>query len=398
MQLARSSAPTLGRATTRTAPTAAALAPASRLAAVAAAAAPSLRRRGASSAAADHEPAAAAPSRRRRGRGLLVVSSATGDKASPPPRKNNNNDDDGGKGKKTEEYVEGLKKAGVDAAVASKILARWSDATGGSGQGGADEDPSTLRRLFLKQSLTPLLAVSAQVLIDTLSAYFAFSSAALIDLSGPPGLGRSFAVGAATLLSGYFAAGALIDVVTLGALLYALVKLGACPEALLAAVKSIAAGSGTAGAATGLQIADKAAAAINAVKVAAALDAIAGMVAGSGAPGAAGGGTLRSLTAFLTLQRAEKKEGFDPAALGLTESQALAYALAFGGLDRNEDGYVSPAELGEVTRSLGLELSGEEAGAALAAMDADGDGRVTFGEFAAWFCKQGGERGAVSKA
>jgi hypothetical protein len=343
--------------------------------------------------------------------------------------------DSGGSGdrarqdKKTQEYIEGLKKAGVDATVAKKILETWAAAGGGKKGSSGDNntnntpssrtdggvDPTLLRRLFLKQSIAPLLAVGAQVVIDTTAAFFALNSGVLISLSNADGssLGKSAAAAVATALAGYFFFGALIDLVTLGALLYALLKLGASPEALLAAVKAIAASpGGGAGRASGLLIADKAAAAVNAVKVAAALDAIATLVVhkGKGGGGASSpsssssssaSDTLRDLTAFLTLQRAEQKENFDPSALGITEKQAMDYALVFGEVDENEDGALSSEELRRLCATLGVELSPAEASSALAAIDGNGDGQVTFSEFAAWFCartatKAGGGSGGVA--
>jgi hypothetical protein len=336
--------------------------------------------------------AAAAPLSRRRSRSG-VAASASSSSGGNDNKPSSSSDKD----KKTDEYVEGLKKAGVDAAAAKKILQTWKDAAGGTDA----DDPAALRKLFLKQSAAPLLAVSAQVVIDTLAAFFAFNSGILIDLSAsPPSFAKSAAVAAATILAGWFACGALIDVVTLGALLYALLKLGASPEALLAAVKTIAAGSGTAGAASGLMLADRAANAVNAVKVTAALDAIAGLVqsgssssskgasssSSGGAPNAAS--TLRDLSAFLVLQQAERNQGFVPDTFGITEKQAMDWAFVFADADKNNDGALSELELKEMCASLGVELSADEARAVRSAIDTNGDGQVTFGEFAQWFAER----------
>jgi hypothetical protein len=360
----------------------ASVAPSPRVVAAASAAAPLSRRRSGSVAAS----APSAPPLRRRP-GSVVASASSG---------GNDNKTSGSsdKDKKTEEYVEGLKKAGVDAAAARKILDTWKAAAGGTDA----DDPAALRKLFLKQSAAPLLAVSAQVVIDTLAAFFAFNSGVLIDLSAsPPSFAKSAAVAAATVLAGWFACGALIDVVTLGALLYALLKLGASPEALLAAVKTIAAGSGTAGAASGLMLADRAANAVNAVKVTAALDAIAGLVqsgsskassssSSGSAPNAAS--TLRDLSAFLVLQQAERNQGFVPETFGITEKQAMDWAFVFSDADKNSDGALSELELKEMCASLGVELSADEARAVRSTIDSNGDGQVTFSEFAQWFAER----------
>jgi hypothetical protein len=353
--------------------------------------------------------AAAGPRQCRPAAPRAAVLLSRGRRARPrPPRAATGGDEQGSDtdGKKTNEYVEGLRKAGVDAAAARKILETWRTAAGSGGSSDNDADPAALRRLFLKQSAAPLLAVSAQVVIDATAAFFALNAGVLIDLGGaasgePASLGRSAAAAAATILAGWFACGALIDAVTLGALIYALARLGASPGALLAAVKTIAAGSGAAGAAAGLGLADRAAAAVSAVRVTAALDAIAGLVRASTSPSSssssAGGSsssrpdaaaTLRDLSAFLVLQQAERRQGFDPAAYGITKAEAMSWALVFASADGNDDGALSAGELGALCARLGAELSPEDARAALAAIDRNGDGLVTFGEFAQWFAER----------
>lgn len=59
------------------------------------------------------------------------------------------------KGDKNEDYVEALKKGGLDQDIAKRILDKWKEV-------GAD-DPNELRKLFLKQSLLPISATALQV-------------------------------------------------------------------------------------------------------------------------------------------------------------------------------------------------------------------------------------------
>nr|CDS30945.1 EF HAND 1 calcium binding site [Hymenolepis microstoma] len=49
--------------------------------------------------------------------------------------------------------------------------------------------------------------------------------------------------------------------------------------------------------------------------------------------------------------------------------------------DKDNDGYITSAELQTVLQQLGLEVTGNEAADILAEADRDGDGRVTFEEF-----------------
>ncbi|VUZ44468.1 unnamed protein product [Hymenolepis diminuta] len=49
--------------------------------------------------------------------------------------------------------------------------------------------------------------------------------------------------------------------------------------------------------------------------------------------------------------------------------------------DKDNDGYITSAELQTVLQQMGVEVTGSEAADILAEADRDGDGRVTFEEF-----------------
>lgn len=57
---------------------------------------------------------------------------------------------------KNAEYIEALKKGGIDQKTARNVLDKWKEA-------GAEGDPNQLRKLFLKQSLVPITATLVQV-------------------------------------------------------------------------------------------------------------------------------------------------------------------------------------------------------------------------------------------
>lgn len=291
---------------------------------------------------------------------------------------------------KEAEYIEALKKGGVDQKTAKVILDRWKEA-------GADSDPSQLRKLFLKQSLVPITASLVQLLFDAAAAYSIFMSAGFFAL-GPDFTGRVVLVFLLDFLAIYFAVGLLFDVVTLASVLITTAKLGASPVAFYGAVKAIASPAGASR--DGLAIVEKAKAAVSAVKVAQALDAIAGLLeqslagkagaAGSGAEGGKGAATrsidtLTNLSAYLTLHRAESQAGFDPAAVGMSEAEAADIALAFARFDLDDNGRLDAREFAAMLQSLGASVSDAEAAAAMEALDANGDGLVSFAEFAAWW-------------
>lgn len=62
-----------------------------------------------------------------------------------------------GDSKKQDDYVEALKKGGIDKKTARDVLQKWKDA------GLTDGDPNELRKLFLKQSAAPITASLVQV-------------------------------------------------------------------------------------------------------------------------------------------------------------------------------------------------------------------------------------------
>lgn len=195
-------------------------------------------------------------------------------------------------------------------------------------------------------------------------------------------------------VTGYFIIGVLSDFFVLGALSFAALSYGANAGAVLDAVRDVA------GRPSGSSAIDKAAAAVNTLRVVAALNEIAELLKKEVLAEEAGGksassssekssssssvSTLKALSAILTLQRAEEK-GFDPASLGLSRSEAAELAAAFARFDANDDMVLQPSELENLIRSEGYDLSREEVAEAARLLDKNGDGLVSFPEFADWY-------------
>ena len=277
-----------------------------------------------------------------------------------------------------------LRGTGIDQATAQKILKAWE------GSGLAD-DPNKLRKLLLNRSLRSAGAILFQAVIDAGAAYGAFSWGMLLDnpnsgIGDFPGKGIVQAL--SFFVTGYFVIGVLSDFFVLGALSFAAASYGANAGAVLDAVREVA------GRPSGASAIDKAAAAVNTLRVVAALNEIADLlkkeVAGKGSSppppssSTSSVSTLKTLSAILTLQRAEEK-GFDPAQLGLSRSEAAELAAAFARFDANDDMVLQPAELEALCSSEGFELSSAEVAEAARLLDKNGDGLVSFPEFADWY-------------
>jgi hypothetical protein len=284
----------------------------------------------------------------------------------------------------------GLRESGIDKATAKKVLETWA-ATGAT-------DPSSLRRLLVGRAAAAGARLALQALFDAGAAAGAFAWGASLD-AAPPFPGKGIVQALTFVLAGYFFTGVASAAFLGGAAGFAAAKYGANAGAVLAAVREVAG----ADAATGVSVLDSAAAAAGSLKLITALNDIADLLGKKGSPAAAGGGapsaadTLKSLSALLTLARAEER-GFDPATLGISRETAAELANAFARYDLNDDGLLQPEELAALCSAEGYDLSGPDLAAATALLDADGDGTVQFPDFAAWRVKKlavpsGGEAG-----
>ena len=243
---------------------------------------------------------------------------------------------------------------------------------------------------MLSRSLRSAFTILVQALIDAGAAYGAFSWGLLLDNPNAVGdfPGKSIIQALSFFVTGYFIVGVLSDFFVLGALSFATLSYGANAGAVLDAVRDVA------GRPSGSSALDKAAAAVNTLRVVAALNEIAELLkkevaeGGGGAPSSSSPSpsvsTLKALSAILTLQRAEEK-GFDPASLGLSRNEAAELAAAFARFDANDDMVLQPSELENLIRTEGYDLSREEVAEAARLLDKNGDGLVSFPEFADWY-------------
>ncbi len=177
-------------------------------------------------------------------------------------------------------------------------------------------------------------------------------------------------------------------------------------SAYLAAVEAIAAAGGErapGGLGGGLAVLDKAAAAAASARALAALGKMADLLQAQADVGASDGSNntssssnstsskgdmLADLAAFVTLDRAQRLQGFDAAALGLTDAQAADVAVAFARADANDDGVLSADEFRRLCGRLAPELDDAGVAAALELIDTNKDGSVDFSEFVGFAMKR----------
>ncbi|GMH36730.1 hypothetical protein BSKO_04603 [Bryopsis sp. KO-2023] len=269
-------------------------------------------------------------------------------------------------------YVESLKRVGLDKAAATKILDTWQET-------GVDS-PDDLRRMFLKGSLNPLGVGVLQVLIDAGAAAGGFTAAKAFG--SMPDLPFRLGVEAICyFIAWYFVSNVLIDLTTLGALLYSIVQFRTNTEAFMAAMEKIAQKRPG-----DLGVVSKARAAVDALKVVQALNTIADVLKETTTiSGKDSASTLGNLSAYLVLVRAKEDFGFDPKAFNLSDDEATQIALQFCQYDLNDDGVLETRELGNLCAALGQTLTDDEVKAAMEIVDTDKSGVIEFDEFVDWW-------------
>lgn len=270
---------------------------------------------------------------------------------------------------KEQEFKKALERGGVDRGTAQKILDIWREA--------GVEDPDKLRQLLVKRSLLSLSTAALQLLLDggAAAAAFALGNEWVADNTFG---GATFAAsGLVFLLAGYFAAGAFFDLFTVGAIALSSLQFQSNSGTFLAAMKDIA------GTQSGLDVVDKAAQAVNMVKVMNALTKIQSALKDEAKAGQAS--TLQELTAYLVLSNAESKYGFTPEKYALTSAQASSIAVEYAKWDTNDDGKLELSEFEKMAAALDMNLAPEEAKVAFEVIDTDKSKYIEFVEFVEWW-------------
>ncbi|DBB06897.1 TPA: hypothetical protein ACH3X3_009554 [Trebouxia sp. C0006] len=276
--------------------------------------------------------------------------------------------DDRKKSEQTSKLVEGMKKGGIDQSTAQRILETWE-------QTGATTTDA-LRKMLLGRSLKTVGIVLFQLLLDGGAAYGSYNSARYVGQE--QFLGKVVIEYGAYFLASYFAIGVIFDTFTLGVLAASAVQYSTNTEAFMAAVKEVA---GASKRGPSINVVEKAQTAVNAVKVASALNQISSLLKKEKAEAS----TLRNLSALLTLSKAKETYGFKPEKYGLSDKDAAEIAAIFSKYDLNDDMRLEELELRRLASQQDIKLDDNELTAAMKLLDKRGSGYVEFDEFVDWW-------------
>lgn len=281
------------------------------------------------------------------------------------------------------EIEDTLKKSGIDKQVAAEILKKWKEELAGN----ETLSPENFRKIMSKQSSKAITFVIVQLLLDIGAAYGAFVAGNLLGDAATTGWGVAALFGQAIsyFVAGYFASGAVFDLFKLGALGVAAVTFNVNAPAFLAAVEDLASVNNT-----GLGALDKASEAVNTVKILAALQDMSDLLKKESKVDATASSAdlLNDLSAYLTLEKAQRVYKFDAAKAGITDAQAADIAVIFSAFDSNDDGVLNLDEFRKMCGKYAPDLSDAEVEAGLKLLDKDGSGSINFEEFVQWWLKK----------
>lgn len=263
--------------------------------------------------------------------------------------------------------LEQLQNTGMTPAKAKETLRIWAEL-------GA-KDPEQLRQLLSRRAAKPLNSLAIQTTLDFVAALGGFYTGGLIGQADFTGSTVVSLV--AYFFACYYFLQAASEVTALVAVWRASQRYSTDTDVLLAAMQQLA------GPTSGLRVLDTVQLAVNTLKVIQALDSISGELKTLSSQ--LSKDTLSNLGAYLALQRAQEKYGFDPAAYGLTEKDAANIAAVFAEFDVNDDGRLELSELRTLCNKLDRDLSDGELKEALRILDEGKTGFVQFADFVEWY-------------
>lgn len=244
---------------------------------------------------------------------------------------------------------------------------------------GAD-DPASLKRLVKERGTQQSINAAMQLAVD--------ASAALVTWYGGLQIATTQSLGSFSL-AGEFLVYTLAMYLTINATLdvFSLITVGVMTRKYSnQATQILAAVQRTAGPESGLEVLDKARQAVVTVQVLQALDKLFDVLRRDVDAESRAADFFRDLGAYIVIAQAESSSDFRIDSYKDTERKQIAeIAAEFALADKDDDGYIDAVEFRELGRKTGVDLSSEEAEAAVAVLDTNKDGVVEFLEFVQWF-------------
>jgi len=286
---------------------------------------------------------------------------------------------------KKDELTIALEAQGMTSSDAKKTLQDWTSL----GIKSADD----LRKILVKRSVASVVGLSLRLGFDVVATLVVWNAGDAFNhgdglSNGVLGV-LSYGLALNYGINAIFGAFLLVSVLASGNLF------GADATALMKAVKDLA------GEGEDMEIVAKAKQAANMIKVVQSLSKVSSLLSEKiGNPDEASSklSSLERLSAYLTLQKAERDYGFDSSKHNITNAQALMLAANFARFDVNDDGALELSEVQKMFDSVGEgDMTTEEMQAAIDLLDRRGSGLVEFDEFVAWYASPKTSSSIISK-
>ena len=234
-----------------------------------------------------------------------------------------------------------------------------------------------LRKLLIKKSAASVIGLSLRLGFDVVAALVAWNASDAFNHGA--GLGNGILGFLSSGLALNYGINAAFGVVLIASVIASGNLFGADADALMKAVKDMA------GEGEDIEIVAKAKQAANMIKVVQSLSKVSSLLSEK-IEQASDMSSLERLSAYLTIQKAEKDYGFDPSKHDIPGAKMMMLAANFARFDANDDGALELSEVQQVFNAVGAgDMSREEAQAAIDLLDARGSGLIEFDEFVQWY-------------
>ena len=272
---------------------------------------------------------------------------------------------------KKDELMSALESQGMTRAEAKKTLEDWN-AVGIN----TTED---LRKILVRRSVASVVGLSLRLGFDVVAALVAWNAGDAFNHGD--GIGNGILGVLSYGLALNYGLNAAFGVVLLAGIVASGNLFGADANALMKAVKDMA------GEGEDIEVVAKAKQTANMIKVVQSLSKVSSLLSEKLEHQEASKlSSLERLSAYLTIQKAERDYGFDASKHDISNAEVLMLAADFARFDANDDGALELSEVQKMFDSVGAgDMTAVDAQAAIDLLDDRGSGLVEFDEFVQWY-------------